>query len=64
MVGYIKHSNVTIRFRSNGFDVPLEGGKTFVPFGSLDAAKAFIDAGRNTEGHTVYDMQTQAPVAN
>lgn len=65
MVGYSDHKGIGIRHRSGVFDVPM-GDVTpytqFVPFMSLDTAKAFIDAGRTVDGHTVYDMDTQAPV--
>jgi hypothetical protein len=65
MVGYSNHKDIGIRHRSGVFDVPL-GDVTpytqFVPFLTLDTAKAFIDAGRKVDGHTVYDINTQAPV--
>lgn len=66
MVGYLKHNDVSIRVRSGGFDVPVGAApfKGFVVFEELADAKAFIDAGRNTAGHVVYDMQTQTPVNN
>lgn len=66
MVGYSQHNGIGIRHRSGVFDVPLGVAPytQFVPFMSLDTAKAFIDAGRRVDGHQVYDMETQAPIAN
>lgn len=65
MVGYSNHNGIGIRHRSGVFDVPL-GDVTpytqFVPFMTLETARAFIDAGRAVDGHTVYDMATQAPI--
>lgn len=66
MVGYSQHNGISIRHRSGVFDVPLGHAAPytqFVPFMTLDTAKAFIDAGRQVDGHTVYDMDSQAPVA-
>ena len=65
MVGYSEHNGIVIRHRSDVYDVPVGSApyEQFVPFMSLDTARAFIDAGRVVDGHTVYDMQTQAPVA-
>jgi hypothetical protein len=60
MVGYINHNTSTIRLRSGGFDVALDAAR-FVRFDDMEAAKAFIDAGLNTDGHIVFDMATQAP---
>lgn len=64
MVGYSEHNGIGIRHRSGVYDVPVGSVpyEQFVPFMSLDTAKAFIDAGRVVDGHTVYDMATQAPV--
>lgn len=67
MVGYSNHNGIGIRHRSGVFDVPL-GDATpytqFVPFMTLETARAFIDAGRVVDGHTVYDISTQQPIAN
>jgi hypothetical protein len=65
MVGYSNHNGIGIRHRSGVFDVPLGTAPytQFVPFLTLDTAKAFIDADRKVDGHTVYDINTQAPVA-
>jgi hypothetical protein len=65
MVGYSNHNGIGIRHRSGVFDVPLGAAPytQFVPFLTLDTAKAFIDADRKVDGHTVYDINTQAPVA-
>ena len=65
MVGYSNHNGIVIRHRSGVFDVPLGAASytQFVPFLTLDTAKAFIDADRKVDGHTVYDINTQAPVA-
>lgn len=65
MVGYSQHKGIGIRHRSGVFDVPLGDAipyTQFVPFLTLDTAKAFIDAGRKVDGHTVYDIETQAPI--
>jgi hypothetical protein len=64
MVGYSNHNGIVIRHRSGVFDVPLGAAPytRFVPFMTLETAKAFIDAGRTVDGHTVYDTATQAPV--
>jgi hypothetical protein len=62
MVGYLAHNTISIRVRSGGFDVGLEGGKAFVTFDTLADAKAFIDAGRQVDGQTVYDINTQAAI--
>ena len=65
MVGYSNHNGIVIRHRSGVFDVPLGAAPytQFAPFLTLETAKAFIDAGRTVDGHTVYDINTQAPVA-
>lgn len=65
MVGYSNHNNIGIRHRSGVYDVPVGDAPytQFVSFMTLDTAKAFIDAGRVVNGHTVCDMSTQAPVA-
>jgi hypothetical protein len=65
MIGYSNHKGIGIRHRSGVFDVPLGAAPytQFVPFLTLDTAKAFIDADRKVDGHTVYDINTQAPVA-
>jgi hypothetical protein len=65
MVGYSNHNGIVIRHRSGVFDVPLGAAPytQLVPFLTLDTAKAFIDADRKVDGHTVYDINTQAPVA-
>jgi hypothetical protein len=64
MVGYSNHNGIGIRHRSGVFDVPLGTAPytQFVPFLTLDTAKAFIDADRKVDGHTIYDTATQAPV--
>lgn len=65
MVGYSEHNSIGIRHRSGVYDVPLGTAPytQFVPFMTLDTAKAFIDSGRKVDGHTVYDMATQAPAS-
>jgi hypothetical protein len=65
MVGYSTHANIGIRHRSGVYDVPLGAAPftQFVPFMTLETAQSFIDAGRVVNGHTVYDINTQAPVA-
>ena len=65
MVGYSNHNGIFIRHRSGVYDVPLGTApySQFVPFMTLDTAKAFIDAGRQVDGHTVYDTSTQAPAS-
>ena len=67
MVGYSQHNGIGIRHRSGVYDVPLGDAipyTQFVPFLTLDTAKAFIDAGRKVDGHTVYDIETQQPISN
>lgn len=65
MNSYLMHNGISIRLRSDVWDVPV--GATvpytqFTPFVELDDAKAFIDAGRVLGDHVVYDMTTQLPV--
>ena len=64
MVGYSNHNGIGIRHRSGVYDVPLGAAPftQFVPFMTLETAKAFIDAGRLVDGPTVYDNKTNAQV--
>ena len=65
MTGYSEYNGVSIRHRSSGFDVPLGTAPyvAFVNFVDIDEAKAFIKSGRKVDGHVVYDIHTQTPVA-
>ncbi len=65
MVGYSDHNGIGIRHRSGVYDVPLGNApySQYVPFMTLDTAKAFIDAGRVVDGHQVYDIHTQQPIS-
>ena len=64
MNGYTTHKGDTIRHRSGVFDVRLpDPAGTFVVFQTLEAAKAFIDAGHIVSGHKVYDVATQEPTS-
>ena len=64
MMGYSMHGGLSIRHRSGAFDVPVGTAPyaQFVSFKRIEDAKAFIDSGRNPDGHVIYDMKTQAPI--